>query len=386
VSRRSRRARVAVLQPYVPRYRVALFEALEEALADDGIDLTVAAPAPRGVTRERADAVTTLAVPLRAASVRLGRRRVVLRDPRAVVAHADLVVTEQTRRDVDTYLLLAAGRALPAGPARVALWGHGPTTTRAVTGWEGRLLDRLTARADWFFAYTHAGAAHAVAAGMPAERVSVTANTLDTDALAAADAAADPGTGARARQRWKVAGPAVATVGALDASKRPALLLAAGDLLAERLPGFTWLVGGEGPARADLATVDAPWLRLLGPVDAAGKVELARATGVWAQPGRVGLVAVDALALGCPLVTTRYPFHAPEVAYLRDGHTTVVTADEPAAFADAIAALLTDPVRRAAMAQQCRADAAAHTLEASVAAFAAGIRAALDAPPRRAAA
>ena len=58
---------------------------------------------------------------------------------------------------------------------------------------------------------------------------------------------------------------------------------------------------------------------LLGQV---GTVDVARAGAVsrlLLNPGRVGLVAVDALALGLPVLTTGAARHAPEIEYLREG-------------------------------------------------------------------
>jgi hypothetical protein len=43
-------------------------------------------------------------------------------------------------------------------------------------------------------------------------------------------------------------------------------------------------------------------------------------SAIW-MPGRVGLVAVDALALGLPVLTTHFPFHAPELEYLVEGRS-----------------------------------------------------------------
>ena len=51
------------------------------------------------------------------------------------------------------------------------------------------------------------------------------------------------------------------------------------------------------------------------------------------MPGRIGLVAVDALCLGWPVLTTEWPFHAPEIEYLEEGDTMFSSANDPAAFA-----------------------------------------------------
>ena len=49
-------------------------------------------------------------------------------------------------------------------------------------------------------------------------------------------------------------------------------------------------------------------------------------------PGRVGLVAVDALAMGLPVHTTRYPYHAPEIEFLAENEVAFLGPD-PVRFA-----------------------------------------------------
>jgi hypothetical protein len=46
------------------------------------------------------------------------------------------------------------------------------------------------------------------------------------------------------------------------------------------------------------------------------------------SPGRIGLVAVDALVLGVPILTTDWPFHAPEVEVLVEGQSRLTSAND----------------------------------------------------------
>ena len=110
------------------------------------------------------------------------------------------------------------------------------------------------------------------------------------------------------------------------------------------------LLGGAGPLDDYVADAAAarPYVTNLGRLDAAALGQLSHLTDLLLMPGRVGLVAVDSLALGVPLATTRHAFHAPEVEYLSE-ETSLWSADDPAAYAEAVIALLADPERRSAM-------------------------------------
>lgn len=75
------------------------------------------------------------------------------------------------------------------------------------------------------------------------------------------------------------------------------------------------------------------------------------------------------------------PGHGPEVDYLRDGENALVVAPKAGALARAVLELVADPVRRAGLAAQARADAGHYSLDGMVARFAQGALAALAAPP-----
>ena len=96
---------------------------------------------------------------------------------RSVIAGSDLVILEQARRNLEAYPLLF-GRS----SVSVALWGHGRTSARETRAWEHRWLDRMTMRADWFFAYTEGGRKYVVDRGFPADRTTVVQNSTDTAA------------------------------------------------------------------------------------------------------------------------------------------------------------------------------------------------------------
>jgi glycosyltransferase involved in cell wall biosynthesis len=91
------------------------------------------------------------------------------------------------------------------------------------------------------------------------------------------------------------------------------------------------------------------------------------------MPGRVGLCAVDSFALRTPVVTTNWPWHAPEFEYLENGRNAVVTPDDPMAYASAVQELLNDRSRLASLREACRRDAAHYTIDGMAARFCDGL-------------
>jgi glycosyltransferase involved in cell wall biosynthesis len=81
-------------------------------------------------------------------------------------------------------------------------------------------------------------------------------------------------------------------------------------------------------------------VRILGRLDGRAQALALRCADVLAVPEWIGLVAVDSLVAGVPLVSTDHPSHSPERDYLADGVTSVFSAHRVDDYADALAACL----------------------------------------------
>jgi glycosyltransferase involved in cell wall biosynthesis len=173
-------------------------------------------------------------------------------------------------------------------------------------------------------------------------------------------------------------------IGALDDSKRIPFLLEAGASLASRLPDFNLVVAGDGPERqrVEQAAKSCDWLRYVGRVTGSVKARLGAVADVLLMPGRVGLVAVDSFALRTPIVTTRWPFHAPEVDYLEEGVNARFSADSIADYARTVELTLLDRRGLSRLKAACAASAPRYSLDAMVENFTRGVVAALAAPRR----
>ncbi|MFD9969184.1 glycosyltransferase family 4 protein [Streptomyces sp. NPDC059011] len=385
------RRRVAVVQSYVPGYRTSFFDQLHARLASEGVDLEVLhgpAPPHQAARGDAASCSCASEVPARRLSLP-GGRSLLWRRVQRRAASADLVVLEQALHNLEAYplLLRSAGRKAGRAP-EVAFWGHGRTYTKPPNRLEAVAKSALTRLGSWFFAYTEGGAAHVASRGFPRDRITVVRNSVDTGELVAARArAALPGTAESAaaallRRRYGLTGGRTALyLGGLDAPKRIPFLLDCADRIAAELPGFRLLVAGDG---ADRHLVDDAAARPGGPVIAVGHTggtgtaPLGAVSDVMLMPGRVGLCAVDSFALRTPVVTTDWPWHAPEFEYLADGRNALVTPDDPAAYAGAVTALLRDPARLEALRTACGNDVPAYTTEGMAARFCDGLLKALE--------
>jgi hypothetical protein len=88
-------------------------------------------------------------------------------------------------------------------------------------------------------------------------------------------------------------------------------------------------------------------------VDGVDKALALKAADVLAIPEGIGLVAIDSLTSGRPIVSTRHQSHGPEHEYLEDGTTCVYSAHQSEAYAEAMASLLINRQRLTAMQHAC---------------------------------
>lgn len=377
-----RSARVAIVHPWMPHYRVRFFELLRETLAGSGVELLVAHGSDPHFAQGRGDeAELGWATRLPEAHLSIRGSNVTLRRPWGPALSADLLIVEDGLRNVDTYAYLAARRLRRDRPT--AFWGHGRTMDRPAGGRARRLKERLLRSGDWWFAYTAGSAAHLRSIGIPAERITDVGNTIDTASLR--EAAANPDVAAIDSLRsghGLTAGHTALFIGGLSATKNIPALIESARAVADRDPLFRLLVAGDGPDRelVEHASRECAAIRPLGPVlDAPGKAALGAVSDFMVLPGLTGLAIVDAFALGLPPIAVSPWDHAPEFEYLDDGSDCLVVEPTSAALAEAIGTMIDDPTMRERLAAGCLRKADGFTVEAMVERFSSGVLAALAA-------
>ena len=328
--------RLVIVQPYVPKYRVDFFERLIERLAYQGIDCLVAAAEPTGEQKARSDAVTpswVRTVPNR--TVGFAGRTLTLGGSRSIWKNADGIVVGHLGSSLDTYGALLKGKF---GKAKVGLWGHIKSYVQGANPLDAALERWQLRNADHVFAYTPGGAAYAVQHGVLEERVTTVMNSINSEALESSFAAVKPSAVEGLRERFGlVPGRTLAFIGGLDESKRISFLAAALDLLWDSDPDVRVLVAGRGSQDHLLNAAEARGQAvMLGYADTPLQALIGATSEAILMPGRIGLIAVEALVLRRPIITTDWPYHAPESEYLVEGQSRITTPDDPFAYAAAV--------------------------------------------------
>lgn len=372
-----RTKRVAIIQPAVPHYRAPFFRRLIAAAKREGIHIDVFAGAPPPESRARRDLSDAIFIrPLHTRELRIRDEVLFYKATTPIVrGKYDLVILEHAVRNIETYELLVRFR----GP-RIAFWGHGLTYTKVVPPRQEMLKYWLARQATWFFGYTQRGVDAVVEHGVPRIRTTVLNNTIDTDALRGDLSTISDGNVVNFSRQHDLRGRTALYLGGLDSYKRIPFLLGSAAKAHELCADFRLLIAGDGSDRHmvnDFVARNA-WARYLGAVRGRDKALALSAVQAVSIPGAIGLVALDSMTAGTPIVTTNFRHHGPEFDYLTDGMTAVVTADDPDSYAAGLIAFLRDERRRVEMSVRCQHDAQIYTLDSMVSSFVAGLNSALD--------
>ena len=371
--------RVLILQALCKQYRVPLFLSMHRQLSAAGIQLQVAYSAPLAEHRARHDNASLppelgIEIPCRA----FWGGRLFLQFPLREILAADLVIVEHAlKHAINVPLLLLCLLRLK----RLAFWVHGGTLRHGSAGLPRWLRKRSLLAADWIFAYTAKVASDLAAEGAPRTRITALENAID---LSSFSAALDRVTGAEliaARARLSL--PTDARIALFCGSLYPGrgidFLAAAGDLMAARDPRFHMLVLGAGPLAPELEQRAAtrPWLHPLGAIFGDARALYFRLAQVALMPYLTGLGILDAMAAGLPYIVTGTHCFNPEIDYLVDGVTGLMTGDDVNAYARQVAALLNDPPRLHRMSAASRVAASEYSIEKMTERFVSGIQACL---------
>lgn len=334
---------VWIVQPYVPKYRVPFFEQLAAALAADDIKLNVVAGQPRGAQKARGDSVVPeWLTPARDRTLSVANHTLVLTSTHKFWHRADAVIVPHMGSSLDAYRALLRW----SDTRKVGLWGHIASFVGDPHPLDAALERWQLHHADQVFAYTPRGAQFAINAGVAPERVTTVMNSVDTSQLVADFNGLNETDLCEFRTRNRIPqGPVLAYLGGLDGDKRIDFLVAALDELAQAGSNVHLVVGGTGRDADLLKEAKARGqVTLLGFVERQTKALLLRTANAVVSPGRIGLLAVEALAVGRPILTTQWAYHAPEAEYLVEGESRYSSANTPEAFATLITEHTSVPV------------------------------------------
>lgn len=326
-------AKITIVQSYVPAYRVGFFEGLRKELAERDIECTIAAGSPLAGQAKRGDSVERdWILPIDRKTVSFRGRSVKLAIHPAPWKKADAVILGLEGSSIPVYEALVSKSIRGV---RVGLWGHAKPYVHPGSRIDLALEKIQMTLADHVFAYTPGGAKYVADQGVHPEKITTVMNTIDTSQLRQDLASISDASANLFCEKLGIdAERTICFVGGLDKSKRVNFLARSLDVLWSIDPTIRLLVGGKGHDEQLLRQAYSRKQALpLGYLTGHAKAMVLKTSRAVCMPGRIGLVAVDALVAGRPVLTTDWPYHAPEAEYLVEGHSRFTSENDPVSFA-----------------------------------------------------
>lgn len=361
-------------------YRVPFHEIVRDLLGRDGVRYRLIYGLPDSSEAAKGDLAQIDWAEQAHQTPLLGREKLVWQHVVRRVWKDDLVVLGQENQLLVNYLFQSLRHF---GGPKLALFGHGRNfQARNPASQAERWKAYWATRCDWWFAYTEETRCHIEALGFPGDRITVFNNSVDTRALRDDLAAVDDATKIALRAQAGLQGKNIGVfVGGLYDEKRIKFLVAASDIVRARVPDFELLVIGGGVDLNMLLGLAAerPWIKAVGPQFGTRKAGMMSLAKLFLMPGLLGLAVLDAGVAGLPVVTTAYPWHSPEIAYLSDGENGLIVKDwlSEREYAEAVVSLLEDEAARTKMGETALVMVNGRTIEDMAARFAEGIKKAL---------
>jgi glycosyltransferase involved in cell wall biosynthesis len=162
--------------------------------------------------------------------------------------------------------------------------------------------------------------------------------------------------------------------------KRLPLLIDAAKRAHAEFPPLVLVLAGAGSDQwvAEEAARSHEFVHYVGPVIEERKAALYAVADSVVLPGLVGLGVVDAFQYGLPPIATTFPFHSPEIVYLRDGVNGLIVDDTPECLAAAMIKLATDEALYRRLVAGSKETAKTVTVEEMARRFASGILKAIE--------
>jgi len=374
--------KVAIIYRYVPHYRKEFYNGLRQKLLKNGVELILIYGQANHHEELKHDAID-LEWGTKVPSViwSIGKFDIYWQPVLKHLKNADLVIVEQASKLLVNYVLLIQNIL---HIRRLAFWGHGKNLQSSSSNPFGEWIKRrVSTHVHWWFAYNEMSYEIVKDMGFPESRITNVQNSIDTRPLIQAYEKITPGDIDRFRQESGIHGSNAALyVGGMYPEKRLPFLLNAIQLIRQEIPDFEMIFigGGVNAYLVQQAADNHSWIHYLGAKFSGEIVPFFLISKLLLMPGLVGLVILDAFALGTPLITTTSPDHGPEISYLKNNINGMIIRNDvdPLPYASAIIDLFRDQEKIDLLIEGCRAASKYYTVEAMIDNFAEGIMKAIN--------
>jgi len=333
--------KVVLINKWVSHYRLPFYESLKQELEANGVELILVYGEPvASFDRSKKDWVD-IVWGHKIQNVGVGKA--IWQPALPYLKEVDLIIVEQANKLLLNYILQFR-RLL--GKRKMAFWGHGKNYQPAptmVAKIKEKLKQTLMVHVDWWFTYTEGCVQDISARGFKAGRITNVENAIDVDAIKKHLSEVSKQDIFNFRKEHKIEGENIGVFcGGLFKEKRLHFLLEAALRIRESTNDFELIIIGAGADQGYVESLakEYRWIHYLGPLFGKQKVVAMSTAQVYLMPGLVGLGVLDAFALKLPVMTTKFEYHSPEIAYVRDKENGMIVDGDAKAYGKMVAKVL----------------------------------------------
>lgn len=370
--------KVLIVYRFLPQYRVDFYNLLREKLATQNITLTLAYGKSSNVNVLKKDEVELpWATQINQKVIKLFGFEFYWQPVLSLARNQDLIIVEQANKLLVNYVLILM--RIFNGP-KLAFWGHGRNMQVNKNSIRNRFKQLYLKQCDWWFAYTEGVKRELSGLGVPEYIITNVENAIDTRRLNEVYAQVNKTELLKVTAALAIESRNIAIYcGGIYKEKRIDFLVSACDEIRKQVPDFNLLIigGGEDTEKVELAAKERAWLHYLGPKFNDEKVKYFKISKALLMPGLVGLAVLDSFSMDTPMITTKYPFHSPEIEYLTHDYNGLICEDSMDDYVKSVVRFFTDESLQQRLVHGCSESYKKYTVENMVNHFAGGIKQAL---------
>ncbi len=365
---------VTIIQRILPQYRIDFFEGLRDSLKREGVKLQlVYGGGDKNDALKKDEVELNWAKKIKNHRYRIFSTNLYWQPCLSYIKKSELIIVEQANKNLINYLLLFSKLF---NKKKVAFWGHGLNRQDQKNSLSNRFKQKFINSSDWWFAYTSSVKDYLANNNYPEDQITIVQNAINTTKIEnqskkLLDFDLDKVKAELAIQSDNIG----IYCGGIYSEKRIPFLIQSTDLVRKKITDFHLIIIGSGEEVELLKGLisDKPWIHYLGPKFEEEKIRLFKISKVFLMPGLVGLAILDAFATTTPLITTRYPFHSPEIEYLENNFNGIITKNDVGEYADKVVQVLSNQSLLQKLRSGCELSSKKYTLEQMVNNFKNGI-------------
>ncbi len=346
--------KVLILYKFLPQYRIDFFDKLRISLLENDIELVLIYGKLKNTNALKNDERNLDWAIYRNNKVfQIGSVGLLWQPCLDMLPEIDLVIVEQANSLLVNYLLIPLSKVMNF---KFAFWGHGANLQDHPNSIKNEFKYFFLNQSDYWFAYTEGVKKFLCSKGVVNEKITVVNNAIDTVSLREEYNSLSVDEVNRLKVEMGIHSNNIAIFcGGIYKEKRIDFLIEASKKIKQEVKDFNLIFLGSGPDSHKVATESEKfnWIHYVGSKFGSEKIPFFKMSDLFLMPGLVGLAVIDTFATQTPLITTKFPYHSPEIEYLIDGENGIITNNNVNDYSKCVIDLLKNKERIVRLKKGC---------------------------------